>query len=476
MAVRDTLPLMEETELVPRLRQRRDTLARELGLANGVVVVPSGLPLPIAGTDQVHDYHAHNEHYYLSGVSEPGSVLAFDPGEGWSLFVQQLSREDQVWTNASPALEELAARSGIEAARVLEATHLQQWLEKRRGEPVALAGNHDIEHRAAEYGIPNWAALELEVDDERSALVSQAIGEARRAKDPLELDRMRRASKASIAGHMTALRIAVPGMSERRLQVELEADFFRAGAARTAYGSIVGTGPNGSVLHFAPGERQLSDGDIVLIDAAGEVDGYAADITRTFPVSGRFSPEQAELYDLVLAVQGEAIAGVRPGVEFKDLHLQAAHGIAQGLVDAGILVGNAEDLVESDAHALFFPHGLGHMLGLATHDSGGCLAGREPSDRFGLKYLRADLPLQEGYVVTIEPGIYFIRALLTDPDRRHRYRQAVNWDRVDSMLDFGGIRIEDDVLVTASGAEVLSAALPSSRRDIEELRREARSA
>jgi Xaa-Pro aminopeptidase len=142
-------------------------------------------------------------------------------------------------------------------------------------------------------------------------------------------------------------------------------------------------------------------------------------------------------------------------------------------VDLGILRGEADTLVERDAHALFFPHGLGHMLGLATHDAGGCLAGRERSDRFGLKYLRTDLPLQPGYVVTIEPGIYFIRALLTDPERRQTYADAVNWDRVDTMLDFGGIRIEDDVLITANGPELLSGALPRALREVEAIREEA---
>jgi Xaa-Pro aminopeptidase len=135
--------------------------------------------------------------------------------------------------------------------------------------------------------------------------------------------------------------------------------------------------------------------------------------------------------------------------------------------------GDPEGLVESDAHALFFPHGLGHMLGLATHDAGGCLAGRTPSDRFGLKWLRADLPLQEDYIVTIEPGIYFIPALLDEPGRRERYRDSVNWDRVDALRGFGGIRIEDDVRVTATGAEVLTAAIPKALTEIEALRAEA---
>jgi len=163
----------------------------------------------------------------------------------------------------------------------------------------------------------------------------------------------------------------------------------------------------------------------------------------------------------------------RPGVEYKDLHLAASGRIASGLADLGILRGNPVDLVERDAHALFFPHGLGHMLGLATHDAGGCLKGRTPSDRFGLKWLRADLPLQSGYVVTIEPGIYFIRALLTDAGRREQYRNMVDWDRVDGLLDFGGIRIEDDVLVTETGADVLSGAIPKAVPEIEALRAEA---
>jgi Xaa-Pro aminopeptidase len=153
--------------------------------------------------------------------------------------------------------------------------------------------------------------------------------------------------------------------------------------------------------------------------------------------------------------------------------MAAALSIAEGLASLRILRGDPATLVERDAHALFFPHGLGHMLGLATHDVGGCLAGREKSDRFGLKWLRTDLPLQPGYVVTIEPGIYFIPAILNDPARRKRYADAVDWARVDSLLSFGGIRIEDDVLVTETGSDVLSGAIPKSIAAIEAIRAEA---
>lgn len=453
------------------LRARRAAVADQWGLERGAVLVPSGLSVPIHGTDQSHEYHTHPEHYYLSGLVHPGSVLTFDPGEGWTLFANQASLEQQVWTNASEPLEEQAARSGID--NVLNREALRAWLERRRSEPLAVIGNDDLVHHPDGYGIENWSALELDIDEELSVRCSDTVSAARRAKDPSEIEFMRAAATASIAGHMSALRHAAAGMTERTVQVELEAEFFRHGALRTAYGSIVGTGPDGSVLHFSPGSRELRSGDIVLIDAAAEIAGYASDITRTFPVDANFTPMQASIYDLVLATQTRAIQAVRPGVEYRDLHMAAALNIAGGLGDLGILRGNPADLVEQDAHALFFPHGLGHMLGLATHDAGGCLAGRERSERFGLKYLRADLPLQPGYIVTIEPGIYFIRALLTDPERRAHYRDAVNWEMVDTMLDFGGIRIEDDILVTPTGVEVLSGALPRERNDIEDLRREA---
>ena len=284
---------------------------------------------------------------------------------------------------------------------------------------------------------------------------------------------MRAAADASTRGHLAALRLARPGMTERQLQIEIEAEFFRAGSARTAYGSIVGSGPNAAILHSSPSARALASGDLVLIDAGAEYNAYASDVTRTFPIDATFSGIQRDLYQLVHSVQKAAIASVAPGVEYKALHVAACLGIASGLVDLRILRGRPEDLVERDAHALFFVHGLGHMLGLATHDAGGCLAGRSPSDRFGLKWLRADLPLQPGYVVTVEPGVYFIDALLTDPARRETFADAVNWPLVDSLRGFGGIRIEDDVLVTDSGADVLTAALPSDIAEIESLRREA---
>ena len=452
------------------LLSRRDRVADAWDGETIPVVVPAGLPIPIEGTDQFHDFHAHPEFQYLSGVAEPGATLVWEPGDGWRLFTPSLSIEDRVWMSEPPSAETQTERTGVKAD---DFSALADWLASRRGRPLALLGNHDIEQRGTEYGAENWAALEIAVDEEATERVGKALAERRRSKDALELRHLRRAVDAAVAGHLRAWRTARAGLTERDVQIEMEAEFFRFGGDRTAYSSIVGSGPNSAVLHGTPGDRTLGEGDLVLIDAGPEIEGYASDVTRTFPVSASFTPLQRHLYEVVLTAQREAIESVRQGVEYKQLHLRASATIAQGLVDAGILRGAPDNLVAQDAHALFFPHGLGHMLGLSTHDCGGYLEGRIPEDRFGLAYLRTDLPLQPGYVVTIEPGIYFIAALLTDPARRERYRDVVDWDRVDQMHDFGGIRIEDDVLVTEGGCEVLSAVLPSDAGEIEAMRREA---
>lgn len=452
------------------LKARRERVADAWRGQADPVLIAAGLPIPIDGTDQFHDFHAHPEFQYLTGVAEPGATLVWEADGGWRLFTPSLSIEDRVWMSEPPSPQEQSERTGLETD---DFSALGDWLAARRGRSLALLGNRDIEQRAAEYGVPNWSALEVALDEQATEQVGTALAERRRAKDALELTHLRRAVDAAVAGHFRAWSAARAGLSERDVQIEMEAEFFRFGGQRTAYSSIVGSGPNSAILHGSPGDRVLRDGDLVLIDAGPEIRGYASDVTRTFPVSAAFSPLQRELYELVLAAQREAIAAVRPGVEYKQLHLRAAATIAQGLVDAGILRGAPDDLVAQDAHALFFPHGLGHMLGLSTHDCAGYLEGRVPEDRFGLASLRTDLPLAPGYVVTIEPGIYFIPALLTDTERRERYRGSVVWERVDQLLDFGGIRIEDDVLVTDDGCEVLSAALPSDAGEIEALRQKA---
>jgi Xaa-Pro aminopeptidase len=198
----------------------------------------------------------------------------------------------------------------------------------------------------------------------------------------------------------------------------------------------------------------------VLIDAGAAVGRYVSDVTRTYRAPGGDSGFFRDLYALVLAVEQRAITRCTRGREWQDVHLEAALGIAQGLVELGVLVGAAQTLVETDAHALFFPHGLGHLVGLGVRDASGRAPGRKPSKRPGLSNLRVDLPLDRDYAITVEPGIYFIPALLDNAENRVKYRDAVVWNRVERLLDFGGIRIEDNVVVTDGDPEVLTAAIP----------------
>lgn len=278
---------------------------------------------------------------------------------------------------------------------------------------------------------------------------------------------MRLAAAATIEGYKVLPQWLRPGVTERRIQVEMEAAFFRAGGQTTAYGTIVGSGPNAAVLHFEPSSRVLSDGELVLIDAGAEVEGYACDVTRVYPVGGKFRPEARDLYALLLDVQVAGIAGCRIGMEFKELHLATARRIAEGLAHLGYLRGAADELVESGAAALFFPHGLGHLVGLGVRDASGYLPGRQRSTHPQSRFLRQDFPLGENFVTTIEPGIYFIPAMLDDPAARDTHRNRVNWAKVDSVKGMGGFRIEDNVLVTKGEPEVLTRDIPKRLEELE---------
>lgn len=421
------------------LAQRRQATANAWDLDEAIVLVVAGEPIPKPGRgDQTYPFRAHTDYFYLADRERPGSVLAFDPTDGWVDFVPPISEQERIWCGG-----------GVDDGVPVDG--LAEWLEARRGRPLALLGA----------GVPRLDdGIELPVvDDTLSEQLHVALAQVRRFKDPVELDRMRRAVRSTAVAFDALPRLIRPGISERQLQIELEAELLHAGGDHLAYDTIVGGGPNGAVLHFSPTDRLLRDGELVLIDAGCEYRGYAADVTRTFPVNGRPTAQQADLYAVVLAAQRTAIEWCTAGREFSEVHLATFPVLFQGLIDLGYLRGRVDALIEQDIQSLFCPHGLGHLLGLGVRDVAGFLPGRERSEEPPLKFLRIDLPLQPSYVVTIEPGLYFIPALLQDPERRQQFRDAVVWDRVDTLMGFGGIRIEDDVLITDTGPEVLTAVI-----------------
>ena len=425
---------MPEATLPKQLERRRRAAAEAWGLRDEVVLVGAGTRIPVPGrADLTYPFRAHSEYLYLTDRERPGGVLAFDPLEGWVEFVAPVTRDERLWEGAPPG--------DLEGVPVAE---LAGWLEARQGRPTACLGSPVT-------GVPSDQALE--------ASARAALNHIRRQKDEVELGRMRAAERATRAGFAVAAQLLEPGRTEREVQIELEAELFRQGADFLAFDTIVGGGPNSAVLHFPPSARPFADGELVLIDAGGEVRGYASDVTRTYPASGRFTPEQSEIYAIVRQANRIATDRCLPGTEWKDVHRAAALVIAEGLVAFGLLRGEPEGLVECGAVHVFFPHGIGHMVGLGIRDAGEVLPGRE-SARDAFPRLRVDLPLLPGYTVTIEPGVYVVPALIADPQLRERHRHAVDWDRAERMIGFGGIRIEDDVLVTEDGYEVLTADVP----------------
>ena len=419
------------------LRARRRRIAEALSLKDELLIVGAGEPVPLPeNSDQTYPFLTHAEFAYLSNSETPGSIVAYDPkasgDDRWIDFVPEVTEDERIWEGRTQG-----------EGRFL--TEFPGWLAQRRGRPVAMLG-------CPVKGIP--------FDEGLRQRVRGVLTHARRPKDSGEISQLERAAAATAHGFAAAASAIRPGTTERQIQIELETGFLRGGADRTGFASIVGTGPNSSVLHFPPSTRPVGDGDFVLIDAGAQIGRYTADVTRTFLAGSSATAFQRDLYSVVLSAQQRAIAQCRPGREWKDIHLSCAVAMTEGLISLGIMRGNAQDLVDREVHALFFPHGIGHMVGLGVRDASGLYPGRARDPRASLRTLRMDLPLAEHYVVTIEPGLYFIPPLLDDPLRRARFAECVDWERIDRVKHLGGVRIEDDVLVTDGDPVVLTAAIP----------------
>ena len=422
----------DPTALARSLQRRRAELAAAWGDTDAVVMIGAGELIPRPGrADLTYPFQAHSEYLYLTDRNRPGGVLAFDPADGWTDFVAPVTAQEVLWSGA-PADD----TEGEDVAGVTG------WLRARAGRRLALLGT-------ALPGLPS--------DDVRAGELRHDLNAIRRRKDGVELARMRAAAAATAAGFAETVPRLQAGATEREIQVELESAFLRAGADAVAYDTIVGAGADAAVLHFAPGPRPLADGEVVLIDAGGEVRHYVSDVTRTYPVGDGFDAAHAEWHAVVRAAQLAAIELCTVGTEWLDVHRAAGVALAGGLIEFGLLHGDPEELVDSGAIRLFFPHGIGHLVGLGVRDAAGPLRGRE-NGRPGLT--RIDLPLEAGHVVTVEPGLYIVPALLTDPEHRARYSGAVNFSRAEAMAGFGGVRIEDNIHVTADGPENLTAAIP----------------
>jgi len=456
------LSTQDTSFLATALKQRRDKLAQ---LVEHPVILWSGSPLRRNFSANKFPFRASSHFLYFAGLPLTNAVIRLEGGI-LELYLDNPPASATLWHGETPDRAEIGAIIGAEAIYPLAelsaktkdaATVAVQDSVTYQQQCKLLARRVLLSHQAA--------GIDLKL--------AQAIVKLRSHHDELALQELRHAAAISMEAHKAGMQATLHARSEADIRAAMEGVII-AHNMTCAYNSIVTV--RGEVLHNETYQNQLQPGDLLLADVGAETpNGWAADITRTWAVSGKFSNTQQDIYEIVLKAHDDCIAKIKPGVEYQDIHLLAGEIIAQGLVDLGILKGNVEDLVAMDAHALFFPHGVGHLLGLDVHDMedlgdvAGYEAGRARSDRFGLGYLRLNRPLQPGMLVTIEPGFYQVPAILNHPDFRRKYQDVVNWDRLAQFADVKGIRIEDDVLVTDSGSEILTAALPTKVKDIEAL-------
>jgi Xaa-Pro aminopeptidase len=390
--------------------------------------------------------------------------------DGDTLFGVPPTIDDVIWSGPQARLEELAAAAGLERVRPL-------------GELAAAVASVRSTGGAIHYlppfrdGTVLWLADLLEVSPAEirrgaSMELVRAMVDARIHKDADEVAEIEEALSLTARMFEVAMRVTRAGMSESDVAGAAQAVAL-ARERDQAYLPIVTV--RGEVLHNESQGHTLEEGQLLLMDAGTESAGYyASDITRTWPVSGRFDERQRHVYEVVLRAQQEAIGAIGPGVPYRDIHLQAARTMTEGLAELGLMRGAAADAVAAGAHALFFPHGLGHMLGLDVHDmedlgedNVGYGPGFARSEQFGTRALRLARPLEPGFVLTVEPGLYFIPGLIDAWRRENRHAEYLDYDAIDAMRGFGGIRIEDNVLVTDHGHRVLGPPIPKTVADVE---------
>ncbi|MBI4040934.1 MAG: aminopeptidase P family protein [Deltaproteobacteria bacterium] len=436
----------------PEIKKRHGVLAKKI--KTGCVVAVGNREV-IRNHDVVFPFRQNSHFLYLTGIGEPGYAFMYDLDEDvFTLFVPEIDAKHIVWVGDVTSADELKERAGAQHVYGMGQFEKKVKARLKSKKPLYFL---KTEHPTHAYGKERKDTLP------RMAVLHTALSEMRFEKSHFELQRMKKAALISSKAHRVAMQTSKAGVKEYQLQSYLEQVFMEQGGRQPAYGSIVASGKNAAILHYTQNQRTLMPDDFLCIDAACEVEGYAADITRTYPVSGKFSSLQKDLYQVVLDVQKKAIEGLKPGIWFRTLHEEAAVGLLEGLMGLGYLKGNATSMKEAGLDRLFFPHGLGHSLGLDVHD-----CAPVPKTKKSKK-IRSNVLLQENCVVTIEPGIYFIPALINDPKYRKKFKTEVNWSKVENLFSVGGIRIEDDIQVTAHKPMNLTADCPKEIADLENI-------
>ncbi len=451
---------------------RRQVLQKQLG--TGLVLFPGNTNSSINYADNHYPFRQDSNFLYYFGLDQPDLIGIIDvDNDTEALFGNDIELENIIWEGQQPSMRELAANAGISTCHPL--THLTSVIQK------ALSTHQKI-HFIAPYRPENENQLSDWLGLSRTALSQHASVELTRAiinqrsyKHDEEIVEIEKAIDVAVDMQMEVMRSAKAGMKEAELLGRIYNIALAAGGT-ISFPPILTV--NGQILHNHSYHNSLAKGQMLLCDCGAETPmHYASDLTRTFPVSPKFDARQKAVYEIILKAHQTAIAALQPGVLFKDIHLLACTALVDGLKAIGLMKGDSHEAVQAGAHTLFFQCGLGHMMGLDVHDMenmGEQYVGYTPaltqSKAFGLKSLRLGKALEAGFVLTVEPGIYMIPELIDLWQSTHKNADFINYDKVEAFKDFGGIRMEDDFLITPAGSRQLGKPLPRSVADIEEVR------
>ena len=428
----------------PMIKSQLEEFIRRM-VPQSVAIIP-GAREATRSNDTNYRFRQDSDFFYLTGFEEPDAIAVIKPSDTnkYVLFVRPHDPEREIWDGRRAGVEGAVSEFGAHAAFPIAEfnSKLREILIDTDTLYYRLGVNRDLDDSIVRE-IAAMRGVNRKPIHPPQTIVDPAsiIHEMRVVKGPEELEIMQTAADIAAEAHVEAMKAVRPGMKEYQVEALIEQVFRQRGAAGPAYTSIVGGGPNATVLHYINNNAELRDGDLVLIDAGAEYKGYASDITRTFPINGRYSKAQREIYDLVLKAQMSCVEMVRPGVTHDQLKQHSIEVLTEGMVELGLLKGDPEELIKEKKHEQFYMHGLGHMIGIDVHDVGKYYFGQESR------------PLEPGVVMTVEPGLYI------SPNTK---------DVPEQYLGIG-VRIEDDVLCTNNGPRVLTNKVPKQAEEIEEL-------
>jgi len=449
---------------------RRETLKEKVG--NGIILLFGNEESPMNYKDNTYHFRQDSTFLYYFGIARPGLIGIIDIDHNIEIiFGNEFTIDDLVWRGAQTTIVELAISCGITNVKPLN--KLKSILDSTKNN-IHFLPLYRPENKIKLLELIN--VYPLEIASKHSIKLVKAVISQREYKTAEEIDQINKAVAISVDMHLAGIKLAKPGMTEAQVTAEIQKVAIAAGGNISF--PIIAT-KNGQTLHNTYHGNTLQEGDLFLIDAGFENQMcYGGDLSSTIPISKKFTSVQKEIYQLTLDAHNASINALGLNIPYKNAHIAACTTIFDGLKSMGLVKGNTNDAVEAGAHALFFPCGTGHMMGLDIHDMEDLgekwvgYDGLEKSTQFGLKSLRLAKPLKEGHVFTIEPGIYFIPELIDLWRSQNKFNEFINWDKVNNYRNFGGIRNEEDFLMTKNGAKLLGKPKPKTIKEIEAIRSE----